>query len=72
MSYTLQDLKCKNCKQIKQENMKKYCLCAGEYGNLLHKGKMKVLFESTFYNIANLYNMSILKEFLNVFKEYTF
>ncbi|KAL8292541.1 hypothetical protein RQP46_001153 [Phenoliferia psychrophenolica] len=31
ISYTLQDLRCKRCKQLKSENLRVHCNCSGDY-----------------------------------------
>lgn len=64
MSYTLQDLKCVKCNQVKRENMCSHCSCAGEFENLVQKKDVNKLLMTTFKNIANLYEMPVLDEFL--------
>lgn len=31
ISYTLQDQRCKRCKQLKSENLRVHCNCSGDY-----------------------------------------
>ena len=62
ISYTLQDLQCDRCKEIKQDNMMKYCECAGNYHTLIHPNEVKKLFK-TFNYVADNYSMVLLKEY---------
>lgn len=62
MSYTLQDLQCTRCKEIKQDNMMKYCQCAGNYKTLIHPSEVQKLFK-TFNYVADNYSMVLLKEY---------
>lgn len=64
MSYTLQDLICVKCKQIKRENMINYCSCAGNFQSLSSKDDLKTLLSITFQKIADLYEMPLLNELL--------
>lgn len=64
MSYTLQDLRCTRCKQIKRENMSPYCNCAGSFETLISRDELKSLFSSTLMPIAERYDMILLKELL--------
>ncbi|XP_022098482.1 DNA polymerase epsilon catalytic subunit A-like [Acanthaster planci] len=60
MAYTLQDVVCAKCQQIKMPNMTSYCECAGNFittvtnSNFLNKMK-------TFSNIARHYGMTLLQ-----------
>ncbi|XP_048254478.1 DNA polymerase epsilon catalytic subunit A-like isoform X1 [Haliotis rufescens] len=61
MAYILQDLKCIKCKGVKENNMKRYCSCAGDYSNtvsLADFGKQL----KTFSGIASHYKMTLLAE----------
>uniref|UniRef100_A0A182TKN8 DNA polymerase epsilon catalytic subunit n=1 Tax=Anopheles melas TaxID=34690 RepID=A0A182TKN8_9DIPT len=61
MSYTLQDLRCIKCKQIKRENLSQYCTCTGCFENLICTSELRRLLQ-TFYTLAKDYRMSILEE----------
>lgn len=61
MSYTLQDLKCTRCKQIKRENLIKLCSCAGEFETLISASELKNLLE-TFLKVAESHKMELLIE----------
>jgi DNA polymerase epsilon subunit 1 len=43
MSYTLQDLQCNRCKEIKQDNIMEYCPCAGNYSTLIKPSEIQDL-----------------------------
>lgn len=62
VSYTLQDLQCNRCKEIKQDNIMKYCPCAGNYNTLIHPKEIQSLVR-TFNNVADSYSMILLKEY---------
>jgi len=62
MSYTLQDLQCVRCKEIKQDNIMEYCSCAGSYKTLIQPEEIKDLVK-TFYQVADEYSMVLLKEY---------
>lgn len=62
MSYTLQDLQCVRCKEIKQDNILQYCSCAGVYKTLIHPDEVKNLV-TTFNVVADDYSMVLLKEY---------
>lgn len=61
MSYTLQDLRCGRCKQIKRENLAEFCPCAGSFENLISAGELRRLF-NTFLTVAEDYKLPLLKE----------
>lgn len=61
MSYTLQDLQCVRCQQIKQDNIMEYCACAGTYKTLIQPEEIRRLVK-TFNNVADEYSMVLLKE----------
>ncbi|XP_068086023.1 DNA polymerase epsilon catalytic subunit 1 [Anabrus simplex] len=61
MAYTLQDLQCKKCLQIKMDNMSAYCSCFGEYQTLVSK-KDLVMHLKTFKTIASHFKMPLLLE----------
>lgn len=65
MSYTLQDLRCSRCKQIKRENMGGLCSCAGEYETLISAADLRKLFQ-TFLKIAEEHQMPILEEHVDL------
>lgn len=62
MSYTLQDLQCVRCKEIKQDNILAYCACAGSYTTLIQPEEIKGLVK-TFNVVADEYSMVLLKEY---------
>lgn len=62
MSYTLQDLQCTRCQQIKQDNILEYCACAGAYKTLIKPGDIQALMK-TFNLVADEYSMVLLKEY---------
>lgn len=62
MSYTLQDLQCVRCQEIKQDNIMEYCECAGKYKTLIHPEEIQALVR-TFNVVADEYSMVLLKEY---------
>lgn len=70
MSYTLQDLRCVRCKQIKRENMSPFCTCAGQFETLIPKNQItNLLF--TFKKLAESHDMILLQEIIaRVMKTY--
>lgn len=61
MSYTLQDLQCKRCKQIKRENLAPLCSCAGSFKTLINGSDLRKLLQ-TFRTVAESHGMKLLKE----------
>lgn len=61
MSYTLQDLQCIRCKQIKRENLAPLCSCAGSFKTLINATELKKLLR-TFRQVAEAHGMNLLKE----------
>lgn len=61
MSYTLQDLRCDRCKQIKRENIAEFCSCGGSFVNLISTGEIKRILD-TFMQVADDHKMELLKE----------
>lgn len=61
MSYTLQDLQCTRCKQIKRENILEKCPCAGDFTTLIPEKEIKRLLR-LFSKVAELHKMEMLKE----------
>lgn len=61
MSYTLQDLQCSRCRQIKRENMAEFCACAGSFATLLSNDDIRKLL-NTFRTVSENYNMILLQE----------
>lgn len=61
MSYTLQDLRCTRCKQIKRENLAPLCSCAGSFETLINAGDLRRLLR-TFKRVAEDHGMKLLKE----------
>lgn len=66
MSYTLQDLRCVRCKQIKRENVSALCSCAGTFETLINANELKKLME-TFAQVAENHKMDLLKEQVEIF-----
>lgn len=66
MSYTLQDLRCTRCKQIKRENMAEFCSCAGPFETLISIEELNKLLK-TFLQVAEDHNMLLLKENIEIF-----
>lgn len=59
MAFILQDLKCVKCNGIKENNMRKYCRCAGDFTNTVPAADLyKTLM--TFKGIARHYEMVLL------------
>lgn len=61
MSYTLQDLRCERCKQIKRENIAEFCPCGGSFVNLISTDEIKRILD-TFMQVADDHKMELLKE----------
>uniref|UniRef100_A0A182JCC0 DNA polymerase epsilon catalytic subunit n=1 Tax=Anopheles atroparvus TaxID=41427 RepID=A0A182JCC0_ANOAO len=61
MSYTLQDLRCVKCKQIKRENLAQHCTCTGNFENLISRTELRRLL-LTFQTLAIDYRMHVLQE----------
>lgn len=66
MSYTLQDLRCIRCKEIKRENVAELCSCAGSFDTLISAKKLRQLLQ-TFSDVADAHQMYLLKEEVQVF-----
>ena len=61
MGYTLQDLQCLKCKEIKMMNLASHCTCAGKFKTLIAAKDLAKLLK-TFKSIATHYGMPLLKE----------
>merc|ERR1712038_2017737 len=61
MGYTLQDLNCKKCNQVKASNMTKHCTCAGSF-TTIQSTKELVQLLRTFLSVARHYRMPLLTE----------
>lgn len=61
MSYTLQDLRCTRCKQIKRENIAELCTCAGTFETLINVEDIRSLLQM-FGRVADDHHMALLKE----------
>ncbi|KAK9501199.1 hypothetical protein O3M35_002270 [Rhynocoris fuscipes] len=59
MGYTLQDLQCTRCLQIKMENMAQHCTCGGKFQTLINRKEFGKYLK-TFRGIASHFNMPIL------------
>lgn len=66
MSYTLQDLQCQRCKQIKRENVAELCSCAGNFDTLIKSQELLKLL-GTFSKVAESHQMSLLKDQTDIF-----
>lgn len=66
MSYTLQDLRCTRCNEIKQNNMSELCSCAGTFETLIPTRQLRELLK-TFLEVAEAHQMDLLKEEVQVF-----
>lgn len=63
MAYTLQDLQCTKCSEIKMENLNAYCSCAGNYTTVIPRNDM-MSYLKTFKAIADYYDMTLLQQIL--------
>lgn len=61
ISYTLQDLQCTRCKQIKRENIAPLCSCAGNFETIINSTDLKNLL-TTFRKVATDHKMELLNE----------
>lgn len=61
MSYTLQDLRCTRCKEIKRENVAALCSCAGSFETLISAHDLRQLLR-TFATVAANHQMPLLRE----------
>lgn len=66
MSYTLQDLRCTRCKEIKRDNMAELCSCAGTFDTLIDAKKLRQLLK-TFLDVAETHQMHLLKDEVQIF-----
>lgn len=66
MSYTLQDMRCTRCKEIKRENVSALCSCAGTFETLISARELRQLL-NTFATVAEQHRMHLLKEEVDVF-----
>lgn len=66
MSYTLQDLQCIRCKEIKRENIAELCTCAGTFKTLIQSDELRELLK-TFSKVADYHQMNLLKDQTDIF-----
>lgn len=66
MSYTLQDLRCTRCKEIKRDNLAELCTCAGTFDTLIDAKKLRQLLQ-TFLDVAEAHQMHLLKDEVQIF-----
>lgn len=66
MSYTLQDLRCTRCNEIKRENISPLCSCAGSFDTLINANDLQKLLH-TFLDVAETHQMDLLKEQVETF-----
>lgn len=66
MSYTLQDLRCTRCKEIKRDNVAALCSCAGTFDTLINADDLRQLLK-TFETVAENHQMNLLKDQVQVF-----
>ncbi|XP_063387130.1 DNA polymerase epsilon catalytic subunit 1 isoform X2 [Cydia fagiglandana] len=64
LAYTLQDLICSRCHQVKRENLSTVCDCAGNFGPLVPVKEVHSQLE-TFKSIAEYYKMPLLLELID-------
>ncbi|XP_072929758.1 DNA polymerase epsilon catalytic subunit 1 isoform X2 [Epargyreus clarus] len=63
MTYTLQDLVCTRCHQVKRENLSVVCDCAGDFALMVPAKEIHSQLE-TFKTIAEYYKMPLLLELI--------
>ncbi|XP_045777091.1 DNA polymerase epsilon catalytic subunit 1 isoform X2 [Maniola jurtina] len=63
MTYTLQDLICTRCRQVKRENLSVVCDCAGEFTTIVPFDEVRTQL-ATFKTIAEYYKMPLLLELI--------
>ena len=66
MGYTLQDLQCLKCKQVKMMNLATHCSCAGKFKTMTSADEISRLLH-TFKSIAAHYGMPILTEMVEFY-----
>ena len=59
-SFTQQDLKCSKCKQVRSDNVSRYCQCSGPYQLTMNKVDLRRRLR-TVVNVAIVHNLSRLK-----------
>ncbi|XP_026760531.2 DNA polymerase epsilon catalytic subunit 1 [Galleria mellonella] len=64
MTYTLQDLICSRCHQVKRENLSMVCDCAGDFTLMVPVKEIHSQL-ATFKTIAEYYKMPLLLELIN-------
>ncbi|XP_026333322.1 DNA polymerase epsilon catalytic subunit A [Hyposmocoma kahamanoa] len=64
MSFTLQDLICTRCHQVKRENLSLVCDCAGEFALMVSATDVRAQLD-TFKTIAEYYKMPLLLELID-------
>ncbi|KAL4706978.1 hypothetical protein ACJJTC_019516 [Scirpophaga incertulas] len=65
MTYTLQDLVCSRCHQVKRENLSIVCDCAGDFTLMVPTKEVHTQL-TTFKTIAQYYKMPLLMELINL------
>jgi DNA polymerase epsilon subunit 1 len=68
MGYTLQDVQCIKCGEVKLSNMGRRCTCAGNYQTLISNKDVRQLLK-TFNGISKHYRMPLLKEITGFYLE---
>ncbi|XP_060805157.1 DNA polymerase epsilon catalytic subunit 1 [Amyelois transitella] len=63
MTYTLQDLICSRCHQVKRENLSTVCDCAGDFALMVPVKDIRTQLD-TFKTIAEYYKMPLLLELI--------
>ncbi|KAJ2953419.1 hypothetical protein O0L34_g1009 [Tuta absoluta] len=63
MTYTLQDLVCTRCHQVKRENLATVCDCAGEFALMVGASDVRAQLD-TYTTIAHYYKMPLLLELI--------
>lgn len=67
MSYTLQDLRCIRCNQIKRDNLTLLCSCGGTFETLISSKDIYNLFK-TFLRVADTHKMALLREIVTQYQ----
>ncbi|KAG1874953.1 hypothetical protein F4604DRAFT_1763232 [Suillus subluteus] len=60
-AFTQQDMRCGKCKQVRSDNVSRYCHCSGPYQLVLSKPEFKRRLR-TIVNVAIVHNLSRLRE----------
>merc|ERR1711981_1491679 len=61
MAFQLQDLTCKKCHMVKEDNCSPYCSCSGEYRQTMSNGEFSKKM-STMHKVAKFHKLNRLEE----------